>query len=55
MGANVPVGSYAMLFDYSGSSFSLYGIDDNGEMGWKFPDDLDSGSYFNNNGNGFLL
>ena len=25
MGANVPVGSYAMLFDYSGSSFSLYG------------------------------
>ena len=46
MGADVPVGSYAMLFDYSGSSFSLYGIgqgpDDNGEMGWKFPDDLDT-------------
>ena len=59
MGADVPVGSYAMLFDYSGSSFSLYGIgqgpDDNGEMGWKFPDDLDTDGYFNNNGNGFLL
>ena len=55
MGANVPVGSYAMLFDYSGSSFSLYGIDDNGAMGWKFPDDIDTDGYFNNNGYGFLL
>ena len=24
-------------------------------MGWKFPDDLDTDGYFNNNGNGFLL